>query len=67
MDIARRIALGATIALLLTACATVPPGDTTPSTANVPLGGPRIEDPGATGATRSWGFDVFSGLRTSER
>lgn len=67
MRIARWIALGMTTGLLLTACAAVPRGDTTPSTANVPLGGPRIEEPGATGASRPWGFDIFSGFRSGER
>jgi len=67
MHIAYWIGLGLTaVSLLTAACATVPPGDTTPSTANVPLGGPRIEEPGAMGSSRAWGFDLFSGFRSPE-
>ena len=67
MRLGRWIALGAAVGLALTGCATPPPGDTRPSTANMPLGGPRVDDPGSAASGGTFGFDLFSGFRTSDR
>ncbi len=60
------ILMGTAAALLAAACAPVPRGDTVPSPANAPLGGPRIEEPGPDAGSRAWGIDLFSGLRTRD-
>ncbi|HEV8677174.1 MAG TPA: hypothetical protein VGX21_24320 [Methylomirabilota bacterium] len=64
MRITARLVAWSVVALLATACASVPRGDTVPSAANTRLGGPPIGDPVLDTSPRSWGIDLFSGFPT---
>jgi hypothetical protein len=63
----RRTLLVLLAGVLTAACAlSLPEGDTRPSAANQPLGGPPTGDPSLETGTRVFGFDIFSGFRTRE-
>jgi hypothetical protein len=54
------------MATLAAGCAAVSTGDTVPSVANQPLGGPRPDDPSLETGNRAWGIDLLSGIRTRQ-